>query len=345
LFNLETDPNTRVMKRSEKKEMKVIMNSIRSILTIAGILWSSSISAQAPDWSVNTAAYQYTMSIVAFLNVDHKTLVIEQDKVVALVGDEVRGVSNPIYISSADRYLAYLTISGNSETEKIEFKIYDSGNDKVIDVALKLDFKIDGQVGNVFQALSLASPPLNKEADIKAFSFSSVLPASTEINPGQVDIVLRHGQSLENLTPEFLLSEGARMYVDRTLVESGNATSGFSEPVFYSVLSEDESVFKTWQIHASVAQAGENSFFGSNVITPNGDGLNDFWIVNDAAAYDQADFKIYDANGRILFESTGYRNDWNGQYRGTALASGKYYFVIRDPVTNTVIKGDILLVY
>jgi gliding motility-associated-like protein len=301
--------------------------------------------AQTPAWGVNAGSYQYTMSVVAFLNVDSKVLTGEHDKAAAFVGGEVRGVASPIYVPSADRYLAYMTVFANKENEDITFKIYDSATDRVVDVDAGLTFKIDAQHGNVFRAFSLANPALNDEAEIKNFFFAGIDSVSTIITDGQVDVVLEYDQELVNLTPEFIISEGAKMFIDRTPQEPGAASLDFNTPLSYSVLSEDESLLQTYQVTVSNRQVTEPGFKSSNVITANNDGSNDYWIVADVFKYKDHEFKIVDVNGRILFESTGYNNDWNAYYNGNKVERGKYFFVISDPVTNSVIRGDLLVLY
>jgi gliding motility-associated-like protein len=322
------------------------MYSIRNLITVLILLLRSvTMQAQSPNWTVSPGEYQYSMTIVAFLTVDSKLLAGPKDKVAAFVGDKIRGVSSPIYVSSANRYLAYLTVFANKENEKIEFKIYEGATGKISSIAANLNFKIDAQFGNVFQAFSLANPPLSNEAEIKKFYFSGVDSVSTVISDQKVDIMLEFDQDLHQLNPEFTLSNGAKMLIGRKPQESGKLTHDFLEPLSYSVLSQDESVLKTYLVTVKKRETSDNGFTSTNVITANGDGFNDQWIVDEVYKYDHSDFKILDANGRILFHSTGYKNDWNGYYNGARLARGKYYYVVKNPDTNTVNTGDILVLY
>lgn len=333
-------------KKFRNVEKKENMISRKYISVAVGIVISSYIAqAQVPNWTVNTSEYQYSMTIVAFLSVDHKLLVGEQDKVAAFVDGQIRGVASPIYVSSASRHLAYLTVFANKENEEIEFKIYDSSGDKVVTAAKTLRFVIDGQKGNTFQAFSLANPALNTEAVLKNFYFQDIESVSTTITEGLVDIMLEYDQDLRDLSPEFMLSEGAKLYLDRTLQESGKRTYDFLTPISYSVLSEDESVHTLYQVMVRNRQTSDGGFTCTNVITANNDGANDTWIVTDVFKYKNHDFKIIDANGRILYESIGYANDWNGYYKGTRVERGKYYFVIKDLTTYEIIKGHILVLY
>jgi gliding motility-associated-like protein len=161
----------------------------------------------------------------------------------------------------------------------------------------------------------------------------------------EVDIILEFDQDLQSLSPEFELSEGAKLYLDRTHIPSGETTNDFSEPISYSVLSEDGSQLKTYTVNVSNRQTSDAGFSSTNVITANNDGANDFWIVTDVFKYRNAEFEIMDANGRVLYESIGYNNDWNGYYKGSRLTRGKYYYVVKIPDTNSIIRGDILVLY
>jgi hypothetical protein len=61
------------------------------------------------NWTVNENNYQYTMTLLGFLNSDGNGLVNLNDKV-AFVNGECRGVTNVIYVVSEKRYCAYLTV-------------------------------------------------------------------------------------------------------------------------------------------------------------------------------------------------------------------------------------------
>lgn len=322
----------------------------RSILVIVLVvlvffLFTQAAHAQAPAWSVNPGSYQYTMSIVAFLNVDGNSLESENDMVAAFVGDEVRGVANPIFVASAGRHLAYLTVFSNGQGEDVRFKLFDSGTGNIANVDTVLSFDIDGQHGNMFQAFSIANPALSSTAEFTNFFFTDVDSVSTYISSGAIDIVLKYDQDLTLLTPEFTVSTGARVYIDRVQQESAIGSGNFTQPVVYTILSEDESVQNTYVVTVTNQQSVSDHFVCTNVITPNNDQANDTWIVQDVFKYEHCDFRILDANGRIIFESRGYSNDWDGTFKGSKVARGKYYYVIRDPETSQVFSGDILVHY
>ena len=63
--------------------------------------------------------------------------------------------------------------------------------------------------------------------------------------------------------------------------------------------------------------------------TPNGDGANDLWTIDNLS--DAASVKVYDRNGAIIFSSdNGYTQPWDGTFRGKRLPSGNYIYRIQD---------------
>ena len=67
----------------------------------------------------------------------------------------------------------------------------------------------------------------------------------------------------------------------------------------------------------------------SNILTPNADGFNDFWKVENIENYPEADIILYDRNGRVLQKFSNYNNRWDGKINGKPLATGTYYYIIQ----------------
>ncbi len=64
--------------------------------------------------------------------------------------------------------------------------------------------------------------------------------------------------------------------------------------------------------------------------SPNGDGVNDTWIITPLAeVYPNAIVKIYDRFGKLLAEYLGDKSEgWDGTYKGTAMPSTDYWYVV-----------------
>lgn len=65
-----------------------------------------------------------------------------------------------------------------------------------------------------------------------------------------------------------------------------------------------------------------------NVITPNGDGMNDLFKIDKIDKYQPCKLEIYNRWGNELYSSNNYQNDWDGTYKGKHLPEGTYYFVL-----------------
>jgi len=62
--------------------------------------------------------------------------------------------------------------------------------------------------------------------------------------------------------------------------------------------------------------------------TPNGDGINDYFTINNIDLFPNVTVEIFNRWGEQLFYSTGYKTPWDGNYNGKPLPVGTYYYVI-----------------
>ena len=81
----------------------------------------------------------------------------------------------------------------------------------------------------------------------------------------------------------------------------------------------------------------------ANILTPNGDGKNDTWVVKNIDLYPNNTVSIFDKGGRLLNKVSHYNNDWDGTYNGAPLAEGTYYYVIDFGPGKGLIKGFITI--
>lgn len=66
----------------------------------------------------------------------------------------------------------------------------------------------------------------------------------------------------------------------------------------------------------------------NNILTPNGDGQNDSWIIENLASYPNNKVTIIDRFGRIVYSKINYSNDWKAQVNGFDLPKGTYYYIL-----------------
>ena len=81
--------------------------------------------------------------------------------------------------------------------------------------------------------------------------------------------------------------------------------------------------------------------------TPNGDGINDKWLVTTSGACtSQIIVNVFNRYGALVYNNENYQNDWNGTYKGKPVPDGTYYYVIKYKlVTGNVVglKGDVTI--
>ncbi len=64
--------------------------------------------------------------------------------------------------------------------------------------------------------------------------------------------------------------------------------------------------------------------------TPNGDGYNDEWKVDNTKVISPFSLHVYNRAGSLVYSSENYNNDWKGDFNGNPLPKGTYYYVIVD---------------
>ena len=211
------------------------------------------INAQDSNWSVNSINYQYSMTFTAFLNINGTTLTSSEDKVVAFVNGEIRGVSNVEFVESANKYVAYLSVYANTDNETINFKIYNSASDSVVNIDKTEVFTIDGNLGGIFQSYSIASPQLDENATFNSFHFLGITSVVENISSDKITIVLPENTNLSSLKAVFDVSIRSKVFIDGILQTSGSSANDFTNSVIYKVLSESEASLKEYEVTVSSA--------------------------------------------------------------------------------------------
>jgi gliding motility-associated-like protein len=97
---------------------------------------------------------------------------------------------------------------------------------------------------------------------------------------------------------------------------------------------DDEGVLRNWRL--SIAGVALTEIKVAPGFTPNGDGVNDTWIVQniqdgspEMLHAPTARVEVYDRNGKLVYKSEPYQNDWEGLLsNGNTLAPGSYVYKV-----------------
>ncbi|WP_316811645.1 gliding motility-associated C-terminal domain-containing protein [Pedobacter heparinus] len=97
---------------------------------------------------------------------------------------------------------------------------------------------------------------------------------------------------------------------------------------------------------ATVRVSIENEGIGklANALSPNGDGVNEEWLIPGIANYPGAKVEIYNRYGHKVFESTGYKTPFTGRWKGNELPVGTYYYIIDLKRACGLLKGSLTIV-
>ncbi len=92
-----------------------------------------------PDWNLDAGIHPVTMNMVVALNIEGTLSTDGEDLVAAYINDELRGRANIRYYPSVDKYLAHLTIYGESAevNDTISLQIWDAS------ACLRYDLSVD----------------------------------------------------------------------------------------------------------------------------------------------------------------------------------------------------------
>ncbi|MBX7093570.1 MAG: gliding motility-associated C-terminal domain-containing protein [Flavobacteriales bacterium] len=77
----------------------------------------------------------------------------------------------------------------------------------------------------------------------------------------------------------------------------------------------------------------------TNYISVNGDGLNDVWNIMNIEYFPDNEVMIFNNQGEIVYEKSGYDNTWGGTYNGDKLPDGSYFYVVKVNSLNQKVKG------
>jgi len=80
-----------------------------------------------------------------------------------------------------------------------------------------------------------------------------------------------------------------------------------------------------------------------NVFSPNSDGVNDTWDIDNIDLYPEVEINIFNQWGNKVFESTGYSEPWDGTLDGNALPAATYYYTLDLKNGDTPYSGSITI--
>ncbi|MCC9135027.1 gliding motility-associated C-terminal domain-containing protein [Pontibacter silvestris] len=81
-----------------------------------------------------------------------------------------------------------------------------------------------------------------------------------------------------------------------------------------------------------------------NTFTPNRDGINDIWMIENISKYPNCKVQVFNQWGNQVFISDGYQAPWDGSQNGQELPLATYYYIIQLDKDEKPITGSITIV-
>jgi gliding motility-associated-like protein len=275
----------------------------------------------------------------------------------------------PIVLTGgSDNNYNLVLINGNMRIAKAPLLITADSKNKVFG-EINPDFTISysGFVsGQGISDLDLPSyPSTDATTDSDAGDYDISLSAASDPN---YDFIYRNGILKINRADQVItfdaIPSGLRMTQSHEL--SASSTSGL--PVTFessdiktgSIAGSTLTINKEGNLVVSAKQAGNHNWnpapdvnqsivtlptFNniSSLFTPNNDGMNDYWYIPGLESYGKVQVTVYNRFGQRVYESDGYKNDWDGTWNGYPLPSASYYYLINSSVKG-FIKGVVNIV-
>ncbi len=80
-----------------------------------------------------------------------------------------------------------------------------------------------------------------------------------------------------------------------------------------------------------------------NAFSPNGDGINDFFIINGLQNFPNHKLQIFNRWGNLIYEAVKYQNNWAGTWEGRDVPDGTYIYMLDLGDGSKPLKGTVYI--
>ncbi len=177
--------------------------------------------------------------------------------------------------------------------------------------------------------------------------------------PSQITIVVNDLPTL-TMGPDLTIAPGASTTLNPSV--TGNIvtyqwkpSTGLSDPaiknpvaspsvttVYTLDIIDDNKCETSGNIKVTVS-GGTSKISVPNAFSPNGDGINDTWIITNLSAYPGATVDVYNRYGQLVFHSENASKAWDGTYNGKPLPMATYYYIIDTKNNEKKLAGSVTI--
>jgi gliding motility-associated-like protein len=153
-------------------------------------------------------------------------------------------------------------------------------------------------------------------------------------------------KDLNNASVEITVVGGTAPY-SYNLGTNSSDSSVFASlrPSVYSVFVTDANGCNSRVYDIVVPESKIDCLRIPNVFTPNGDGVNDEWIIENIELFPEAHIYVYNRWGQLLYHGRGDSQRWDGCYRGHFVPSGVYIYLVNLESVEEKYEGSVTVLY
>jgi gliding motility-associated-like protein len=245
--------------------------------------------------------------------------IYENNAVNAIIGnlsstDQDAGDKHTYTLVSGD--VAAFKVSGS---QLLANAAYVYGTKNIYDIVVKTTDAGGLSVNKAIRITILQSPVLMGSANLARNNQSSAVGQNVTISKGYSANLNLSGSGIVKYA-----------WSPATGLSSTNISNPIARPTqttTYTVRVTNAQGIST-DVFITVTVLEDYNITPNNVLSPDGDGVNDFWTIENLSTYPNNEVKIFDKAGRVIFNVKNYQNSWDGQLNGATLHEGAYYYII-----------------
>jgi len=244
-----------------------------------------------PGWSINPADYQLSMTLTAKVAVEYNDAVNPASMLAAFVDNECRGLVSPIEVMG--NWIFFMSIYSNTNSEELQFKIYDAEKEQILPVLEEMVFTSNEIYGSPTEPYDLQATyllvnidPENivsfEIVDDEWYGFKNIKFIATDQNTslnhsGETDVIFTvindHTPVVENIPDQTieLTTEFRNFDLDNYLTELDG------DDVVWSFLETTNLTVDIDESNIAVIIVNDPEWMGEEIIT---------FIATDEARYD-----------------------------------------------------------
>ncbi len=245
---------------------------------------------------------------------------------------------DPITFTTCENAIAYITAILEDCPDSTDYSWYVNGNlSSVTELPeLQISSLQDGDVITVENSCFLQCVEVvsSTSLPISVYSFNVDAGADQVIYAGSSTLLNGTTSAPDySWSPTFLLN-------DPTLL---NPVAAPTQTTTYTLTAVENGCTQTDYVTITVI----DDLDIPNTISPNGDNINDTWVIEGIENYPNSIMHIYDRWGQEVFQTTGYSKTkaWDGSIKSGEAAEGVYYYVLDLELDKgTIYKGSITVI-